>query len=80
MPCIETIKGIRICVYSNDHIPPHIHAIYGEYEALIDIKELKIIIGSLPVNKRKTAVEYVKENQADILETFYELNPSIQKI
>ena len=78
MPCIETIKGIRICVYSNDHVPPHIHAIYGEYEALIDIRELVIIAGSLPSNKRKTAIAFVEENQDDILETFYELNPNIQ--
>ena len=80
MPCIETIKGIRIYVYSNDHVPPHIHAIYGEYEALIDIRELNIITGNLPSNKRKIATAYVEENQEDLLETFYELNPNIQRI
>ena len=80
MPCIETIKGIRIYVYSNDHVPPHIHAIYGEYEALIDIRELNIITGNLPSNKRKIAIAYVEENQEDLLETFYELNPNIQRI
>ena len=80
MPCIETIKGIRICVYSNDHVPPHIHAIYGEYEALIDIRELLIIAGSLPANKRKMVIAYVQDNQKDILETFYELNPNLRII
>ena len=80
MPCIETIKGIRIYVYSNDHVPPHIHAIYGEYEALIDIRELNIMTGNLPSNKRKIAIAYVEENQEDLLETFYELNPNIQRI
>ncbi len=80
MPCVATIKGIRICVYSNDQVPPHIHAIYGEYEALIDIRELSIIAGSLPASKRKKAIAFVEENREDLLETFYELNPNIQRI
>ncbi len=80
MPCIDTIKGVKICVYSNDHLPPHIHAIHGENEALIDIRALEIFRGSLPSNKRKIAIAFVEENQEALLETFYELNPNIQRI
>jgi hypothetical protein len=39
MPEIDRIAGIRICVFSRDHFPPHFHAFYGEYEVLIDIRE-----------------------------------------
>jgi Domain of unknown function (DUF4160) len=80
MPCIETIKGVKMYIYSNDHVPPHIHAIYGEHEALIDIMNLTIIVGSLPSNKRKIAIRFIEENQDDLLETFYQLNPNIQRI
>ena len=31
-----------------DHPPPHFHAIYGEYEAVIDILTSEIIQGQLP--------------------------------
>jgi hypothetical protein len=24
-------------MYPNDHLPPHFHAVYGEFEALIEI-------------------------------------------
>lgn len=80
MPCIETIKGVKMYIYSNDHVPPHIHAIYGEHEALIDIMNLTTIVGSLPSNKRKIAIRFIEENQDDLLETFYQLNPNIQRI
>ena len=76
MPCIDTIKGVKI----NDHVPPHIHAIYGEYEALISIRQVEIIKGELPSSKRKIAFAFVNENLEELLETFYELNPNIQRI
>ncbi|MCW5588157.1 MAG: DUF4160 domain-containing protein [Legionellales bacterium] len=31
----------------DDHAPPHFHALYAEYEALIDIKMLEVIQGSM---------------------------------
>ena len=49
MPLFELIDGIKINVYSNDHLPPHIHAIYNEYEAVISIIGKEIIRGLLPL-------------------------------
>ena len=77
MPCLIKINGIKICVYSNDHVPPHIHAIYADYEALIAIREVVVIRGELPTNKSRIALDYVRNNQADLLESFYQLNPHI---
>ena len=48
MPNIDTIKGIKININPNDHVPPHIHAIYGEHEALIEVKTQKTYAGFLP--------------------------------
>ncbi len=67
MPCIDTIKGVKIYIYSNDHVPPHIHAIYGEYEALISIRQVEIIKGELPSTKRKIAFAFVNENLEDLI-------------
>lgn len=80
MPRLTTIQGIRICVYSNDHIPPHIHAIYNEHEALVDIRDVRIFEGSLPTNKIRVVFDYVGENQEDLLEVFYQLNPNIAQL
>lgn len=80
MPTVAIISGVKICVYSNDHVPPHIHAFYGEFEALIDIRALSEIKGKLPKNKLKIAIKFIKESQNELLELFYELNPHISQI
>jgi hypothetical protein len=38
MPTIDQKKGIKINVFNGDHRPPHIHAVYNEYEVLILIE------------------------------------------
>ena len=80
MPCLDNISGVKIYVYSNDHLPPHIHAIYAEYEALISIREIEIIRVILPKNKMKVALNYVRENSVGLLEVFYQLNPLINPL
>lgn len=48
MPEICRFYGIIIRMYYADHPPPHFHAEYGEYEALIRIEDTGIFSGSLP--------------------------------
>jgi len=48
MPEVSRFFGIVIRVFFNDHDPPHFHAVYGEYEALIEIESLIIYRGGLP--------------------------------
>ena len=52
MPTIHIIGSIKILMYFNDHIPPHFHVKYNEYEAVIEIQNLQLHRGALP-NKRK---------------------------
>ncbi|MFV0553581.1 MAG: DUF4160 domain-containing protein [Mangrovibacterium sp.] len=37
MPTIDIFDGIKICIYNGEHRPPHFHAIYNEFEILIEI-------------------------------------------
>jgi hypothetical protein len=48
LPTISTFYGILIHMYWQEHHPPHFHALYGDFEALIDIQTLEIIRGDLP--------------------------------
>ena len=50
MPVLSRFYGIIIRMYfqQSEHNPPHIHAIYGENVAAIDIQKKKIIEGELP--------------------------------
>jgi hypothetical protein len=40
MPTISVFYGIVIQMFWREHAPPHFHALYGEYEALIEICEI----------------------------------------
>ena len=48
MPEISRFLGIIIAMFYNDHGPPHMHVVYGEYRAKVDIANGEIIEGKLP--------------------------------
>ena len=52
MPELSRFFGIIIRMFYSDHEPAHFHAIYGEYEALIEIETLMVFRGSLPRRAR----------------------------
>jgi hypothetical protein len=48
MPTIAIFYGIVIQMYWREHGPPHIHAIYQGFEALVAIETGEVIGGRLP--------------------------------
>ena len=56
MPEISRFLGIVIAMYYRDHTPPHFHAVYGEFEAIVAI-DTGDINGELP----KRALAHVQE-------------------
>lgn len=59
IPVLSRFYGIIIRMYfqQSEHNPPHIHAIYGEHVASIDIQTNEVLEGYLP----QKAMELVKE-------------------
>lgn len=74
------IKGVVFQVYNGDHLPPHFHAIYQNDEVLIDIREKTVLKGWLPTKKLQLAMEFLEANQKELLELFYEQNPSLRPL
>lgn len=68
MPEITRFYGIVIKVFFGDHPPPHFHAIYGEYNALVSIESLEIIEGDLPSRAQKLVLEWATLYQQDLLQ------------
>jgi hypothetical protein len=68
MPEIARFYGIVIKVFFGDHAPPHFHAIYGEYNALVSIESLEIIEGDLPSRAQKLVLEWATLYQQDLLQ------------
>jgi hypothetical protein len=78
MPTIEIIDGVKINIYNGDHQPPHIHAIYNEYETLITIEKCEVFAGDMPAKQLKKVVKWLESNSEWALSVFYELNSSLK--
>lgn len=68
MPVITRFYGIVIKMFFGDHSPPHVHAIYGEYNTLISIESLVVIEGDLPGRAEKMVLERAKLYQKELLQ------------
>ncbi len=53
-------------MYFNEHPPPHFHAEYGEYEALVNINTLGVIAGKLPPRVLGLVVEWASLHQNEL--------------
>jgi hypothetical protein len=67
MPELCRFYGIIIRMFWIDHPPPHFHAIYGQHEALIDIRSSKIIKGSLPLGAHSLVTQWVELHRNELL-------------
>jgi hypothetical protein len=68
MPTISSFFGIVIQMFWREHSPPHFHALYGEHEALIDIRTLEVIAGSLPRRALNLTIEWAIEHRNELME------------
>ena len=68
MPTISQFFGIVIQMFWREHAPPHFHALYGEYEALIDIRTLEVISGALPRRAMALTIEWAIEHRTELME------------
>ena len=69
MPEITRFYGIVIKIFfRNEHNPPHIHAIYGEHNGLIDIQTLEMIEGDLPAKALSMVKEWGMSYRNDLQE------------
>lgn len=80
MPTIHRLSNCVICLYANDHLPPHFHLRFSDgRQALIAINDLTPVtgFGGLQVSQREMseALEWATRNRARLLAMWEELNP-----
>lgn len=71
MPTISMFYGILIQMYWSDHAPPHFHALYAEFEALINIQTLEIMEGEMPKRALALVLEWAQEHRAELMEDWH---------
>lgn len=70
MPRICQFYGISIYMYYGDHAPPHLHAIYGSREAIVNIQTGAVIAGDLPRRAGKLVGEWVANHRHALLDNW----------
>lgn len=71
MPVICKFRGIRIYLNYSEHLPPHFHAQYGEYECAITIDEIELLTGSIPNKQLKMLLGWTALHQEELKEEWY---------
>ena len=67
MPEICRFYGIIIKMFFDDHNPPHFHAEYGNFEALVEVDILAVIAGKLPPRALGLVMEWAALHQKELL-------------
>ncbi len=68
MPTISMFYGIIIRMYCSpgEHNPPHIHAYYQDFMAILDILSGEITTGSLPPRQTKLVLAWVEIHREEL--------------
>lgn len=53
-------------MYYNDHMSPHFHALYSEYDVSIDMRTLTILEGEFPNTKLKLLLRWAKSHTDEL--------------
>jgi hypothetical protein len=67
MPIISKFLGIVIAMYWDDHLPPHFHAKYGEYQITVDILT-GVVEGRFPNRALRHVLEWHEMHKSELLE------------
>jgi len=66
MPEVSRFYGIITYIFYNDHQPPHFHAVYGEFGAVVAIDTLNVIAGNIPPRALGLVVEWASIHQKEL--------------
>ena len=66
MPEISRFFGIVITMYFNDHGPPHFHARYNEFRAIVAIERVELRDGRLPPRVLGLVTKSAKLHQTEL--------------
>ncbi len=74
MPEIHRYSNWSICVYADDHNPPHFHVVGPDWEVKISLRTFDLLEGRAPRTAIKDACDWARENQDELLAAWREYN------
>lgn len=70
MPELSRFFSVIIRMYLSDHAPPHFHATYQDYNAMIDIAEGNVLQGALPRKELRLVLAWLELHRDELLENW----------
>lgn len=67
MPTISEFYGIKILMYWDEHNPPHFHAEYAGYQAIVSIRDSAVIKGFLPGKQLKLVLAWSELHSEELM-------------
>ena len=67
MPIVSEFFGIKIFMYSAEHMPEHFHAEYGKFKVLVSIKEAAVIKGAFPAKQLKLVLAWSEIHKDELM-------------
>lgn len=69
MPTLSMFFGIIIRMYfaPKEHNPPHIHAYYQNFKAVINIQNCNILIGELPPKQVHLVIAWIEIHKEELM-------------
>jgi len=70
MPTIALFQGIVIYMYWAEHGVPHVHAMFGDEEAVFSIESGDVIAGEMRSKRKKLVSAWIDLRRAELLENW----------
>ncbi len=74
MPTVKRFGSVRVCVYADDHAPPHFHLIGRASELLVRIEDMTVVQGSTRDANMGRALAWAREHRDALLAIWAHLN------
>jgi hypothetical protein len=63
MPTIHRLSNSKLCIFADDHDPPHFHVLGPGWSGIIDLDTLTLRRGAVPKRDFLEAVRWAAENR-----------------
>jgi len=74
MPTIQRFGSAKLCIYADDHHPPHFHIVGPDFQVLVRIVDLVVFKGQARPAQIAEAMAWARANQSLLALRWTELN------
>lgn len=76
MPTLQRFGAVKVCMYADDHRPPHFHVVGPDFQLLVRISDLTVMVtrGDVRPSQIAEAIGWARDNAEGLAVKWVELN------